>query len=457
MADRMQSARPRVALVYGDDEAAEHVRTALAEHVDIVYAAGAGAFDVARLAEARPSAALVNLDGEAWLDDVEAALKKAGIPAIFNDPETSRSLEGWDRARWLRHLVAKLGGRADYDPPRPAVEAASESFATFDARELAASESDAPTAAPALQPHPAIASASNASVASDPVDATAAVIDAGAGAHLEAAAAEPEADFDGGPEVSESSRAQSAPAEPQVEVAAGSEALEETMTVPATTAESLQASVGAAPAATVESGLALEPLDAGASEGDAVAPADPEALPSASGEDAALDVDTEELSAMIDARLAEATGHDSAASQSVWRVAEEESASPPTVAPAADDPMTPVAEPATDSSTAAATPAPAPAPAGDEPDILKGMPELGDWSLVDRDAPVEPVKRRPAGEPATVLGELAGLELVPMDSVAPVVDAHREPIENWLRVEIRKQGTRDPGRPAAADDDGDAP
>jgi two-component system chemotaxis response regulator CheB/chemosensory pili system protein ChpB (putative protein-glutamate methylesterase) len=38
---------------------------------------------------------------------------------VFNDAQASRSLDGWDRARWARHLAAKTLNSDTIDPPRP--------------------------------------------------------------------------------------------------------------------------------------------------------------------------------------------------------------------------------------------------------------------------------------------------------------------------------------------------
>ncbi|MGN6191507.1 MAG: hypothetical protein ACTHM4_05110, partial [Rhodanobacteraceae bacterium] len=119
MPDRAMETLPRIALVFGDEAAVAHVREAMAGHVEIEYASAAVDFDAARLASAGVASALVNLDGGDWLETVESALHAAGIAVVYNDPEMSQSLEGWSRARWLRHLVAKLRGSRDVDPPRP--------------------------------------------------------------------------------------------------------------------------------------------------------------------------------------------------------------------------------------------------------------------------------------------------------------------------------------------------
>ena len=119
MPDQAMGALPRIALVFGDEAAVAHVREAMVDHADIVYAAPAAEFDASRQLSAGATAALVNLDGGDWLDDVETKLHAAGIAVVYNDPEISQSLEGWERARWLRHLVAKLRGSREVDPPRP--------------------------------------------------------------------------------------------------------------------------------------------------------------------------------------------------------------------------------------------------------------------------------------------------------------------------------------------------
>jgi chemosensory pili system protein ChpB (putative protein-glutamate methylesterase) len=120
--ERATTERPRIAFVFGDggEAAAEHVREAISEHADIVYTTAAKDFDAIRLTDSGATAALVNVDDGDWLEALEARLNAVGVKVVFNDPEISKSLEGWEHARWLRHLSAKLRGSADVDPPRPA-------------------------------------------------------------------------------------------------------------------------------------------------------------------------------------------------------------------------------------------------------------------------------------------------------------------------------------------------
>lgn len=354
MSDQGPREPPRIALVFGDEEAAVHVRDAIGEHVDIVYSAPARNFDAAQLAGVGATAALVNLDGGDWPDPAEAIWNEAGVPVVFNDAEVSRSLEGWSRARWSRHLVAKLSGSGDFDPPRPAV------------------------------PGP---------------DATA-VGDPGA-AHAPQA---PVASNHG----------------PLVERPLSAAEIE-TMTADFVAGQMAAASAAASISPDLPATDPVEPDAAQASARDEPA----EALPvSGTSPEDSLDVDTEALSAMIDARLAEPESPASDSSE-VWRIATDADTAPaPPVASGEDgDSASPVAEPV-------AVPATAPA---DEVDVFASLPSLDDWQLVDPNAPAhQPGKTgHTAAEPAMPEG-LEGLELLPMDQPTTVATTHSDPIERWL-------------------------
>lgn len=152
-----------------------------------------------------------------------------------------------------------------------------------------------------------------------------------------------------------------------------------------------------------------------------------------------LDVDTETLSAMIDARLADADTRGD--STEVWRLVEAGSADSAAEAQPA--------EAAT--SAASATEARAGAAQPDDADVLASLPSLDDWQLVDADAPIAPAPAS-ASAPAEsqefqaaeiALSEsLAALELVPMETVA-VAQINTDPIERWLHES-------EPRKPTAA-------
>jgi hypothetical protein len=415
MPDRAMETLPRIALVFGDEAAVAHVREAMVGHVEIAYASAAVDFDAARLASAGAASALVNLDGGGWLETVESALHAAGIAVVYNDPEISQSLEGWSRARWLRHLVAKLRGSRDVDPPRP--EAMSRVAATK---------------TPAV-----VADAANPQVAVDVDESAFAISVETTGTASPAAVVElplsseeietMTVDFAGGQV--------SAPAiEPVTETAQGLPGLG--VPSPDESAQAVAVEQGLSfepvlelPAETIM--VADEPLDANAQQ-EAPADFDFEA-------EAALDVDTEALSAMIDARLAEPSSAENAASTQVWREVSGDNV------PAAPQDQVCEAEPMKQDTP---NPEPLPAPAeavNDDADVLASLPSLDDWALVDPDvAPATAADSgaRKSSEP--VLSDaFAGLELVPMETVVPLrVDA--DPIERWFGGDSdRKTGADD--------------
>lgn len=337
MADHLIPRLPRIALVFGDEAAAAHLREALQADVEIAYAGDAGSFDAARMAAANVDAALVNLDDGGGLDTVEALLDAADVPVVYNDPEISRGLEGWARARWLRHLLAKLRGSTDVDPPRPGQPAAG--FAVPSA--AASHDSRAPHHAGVFE----------------------------------------------------------RPLSPQ-EI--------ETMT-----ADFVQESAGAPAGDMARSAVADAPAPAAVA---GALPDAPEPVQAPAVDD--LEVDTETLSAMIDARLADADSRLPSDSPEVWRVVEggPATAAAPAQAPESKSGSTPVED----------------AGRSDEPSL--SLPSLDDWQLVDTDAAPAPAPRREQQKNSDLaLAEsLAGLslELEPMETVATIV--HAEPIERWL-------------------------
>lgn len=350
----------RIALVYGDEADAAHLREAMRGQVEIAYAASAAEFDAARLGYAVVAAALVNVDGGDWLEAIEASLVAQGIPVVYNDPDISRGLEGWARARWLRHLLAKLRGSTDMDPPRP--------------------EPSAPMAArfAAVAPEPQRSTQEEAAVVERPLS----------------------------PQEIETMTADFVAIQPDA-VAAGEQS--PSRADANTEATSLSANAAGLPAVVPpEPDHMAEPMEEIDSE-----------------PDGDLDVDTETLSAMIDARLADAEAHED--STEVWRLVETGTASnaPPDLAAQAAAPVTPPA-----GGPRAGTTAP------DDAEMLASLPSLDDWQLVDADAPPAPAsastQSREHKEAEFALSDsLAGLELVPMETVS-VARIHTDPIERWL-------------------------
>lgn len=409
MFDRMLPARPRVALVFGDAGSAGHLREAVASHVEIVYETSATEFDASRLAGSQATAALVNLDDCDWLDPIEASLNDAGIAVVFNDPEISRNLQGWAQARWLRHLTAKLSGKTDYDPPRPAAETVLQP--TVPVEDEAA---HAPAALPAVN-EPAMAERplSPAEIESMTADFVAVQKPTMAAAiHDDATVA--------APPVPENTAAETAVDEVPAAAMAQEWEPEPEVEFSSSTLHEIDAPGEASPQPTVHS---TSPEDA-----------------------AALDVDTEALSAMIDARLAEPEAKPSPESQQVWRVVEGGAASVVDIASvdtetdAATDPI---------SLHAALATTPPSVPPADDSDVLSALPSLDDWQLVDPEAPVAPAagpKQEKRAEPAISL-EFADLELVPIETIVPI-DLHAEPIERWMHVADRDKAGADKAKVA---------
>lgn len=112
-----------VALFFDDAELGSHLRNALSEHgAQIAHEGPLSSFDETRLRQAGVDVLVVNLDDavdDATLDHIYGLIESGDIPVVFNDAQASRALEGWDRARWARHLAVKALDSGAIDPPRP--------------------------------------------------------------------------------------------------------------------------------------------------------------------------------------------------------------------------------------------------------------------------------------------------------------------------------------------------
>ena len=111
-----------VALLGRDDGARRQLRQALEELGAAVAFEGepASASDTGVLGVS-PNVVIVNLEEGADddLDHLQAVFDDPAINVVFNDADVSRALEGWDLARWARHLAAKVLGSEDTMPPPP--------------------------------------------------------------------------------------------------------------------------------------------------------------------------------------------------------------------------------------------------------------------------------------------------------------------------------------------------
>ncbi|MDR3444820.1 chemotaxis protein CheB [Dyella sp.] len=111
-----------VALLFDDVELGGQLREALRERgARIVHEGALSTLSKQMLDTTRAEVLVVNLDDDAEndLDRLYDVLDGDRPRVVFNDAAASRSLDGWDRARWARHLAVKVMAQGDLDPPRP--------------------------------------------------------------------------------------------------------------------------------------------------------------------------------------------------------------------------------------------------------------------------------------------------------------------------------------------------
>ena len=113
-------AAPRVAVLARPGEACERIHGALREAgADVVLVADPSDSDPALVREAAPNAILVALDAaiEDAIERYDDVLADPAYMVIFEEADQAAQRAGWDAARWLRHLSAKLHRHGDVLPP----------------------------------------------------------------------------------------------------------------------------------------------------------------------------------------------------------------------------------------------------------------------------------------------------------------------------------------------------
>lgn len=118
----MADAAPAVALLFDDAQLGAHLRDALQERgARIVHEGTLAGLTREALEHAGAQVVVVNLDDDAAddLDRLYDVIDGDRPRVVFNDADASRGLDGWDRARWARHLAVKVLAEGDLDPPRP--------------------------------------------------------------------------------------------------------------------------------------------------------------------------------------------------------------------------------------------------------------------------------------------------------------------------------------------------
>lgn len=110
----------RVALLARPGDACERLRAALREAGgEIVLEADPSLLAAEALSAAAPQVVLVALDPavEDALEKFDVVLADPTVMVIFDEAEVAARREGWDAARWVRHLAAKLYQHDDVLPP----------------------------------------------------------------------------------------------------------------------------------------------------------------------------------------------------------------------------------------------------------------------------------------------------------------------------------------------------
>ncbi|MHC9086811.1 chemotaxis protein CheB [Luteimonas sp. RIT-PG2_3] len=111
---------PRVALLAREGDARDRIGEALREAgAEVVIMADPRHSSPDEVRDATPQAILVALDAsiEDALERYEGLLAEPAYMVIFEEAELAMQRVGWDAARWLRHLSAKLHRHDDVLPP----------------------------------------------------------------------------------------------------------------------------------------------------------------------------------------------------------------------------------------------------------------------------------------------------------------------------------------------------
>ena len=115
----------RVALLARPGAACDNLQAALRQAgAEVVLVADPTSTDARTVAASAPRAVLVALEPavEDALDGYQEFLQAPGTLVIYDEVSVAARREGWDAARWSRHLAAKLRGDLEVLPPGTGVE-----------------------------------------------------------------------------------------------------------------------------------------------------------------------------------------------------------------------------------------------------------------------------------------------------------------------------------------------
>ena len=125
--DELVETAPRVALLARQGAACDRLLVALRDAgAEVVLVSDPAQTDVASVRQAGARALLIALEPavEEALDQFDALLADPSITVIFDEADLAAQREGWDAARWSRHLAAKLNRHEQVLPPGAEIDAA---------------------------------------------------------------------------------------------------------------------------------------------------------------------------------------------------------------------------------------------------------------------------------------------------------------------------------------------
>lgn len=157
----MSSKAKRVALLARPGAAGERLVEVLGDAgVEVVLQADPTQVDAATVLGSQPDTLLVALDAptEDALEQLEAALNAPSVDVIYEEAALVVAREGWDAARWRRHLLAKLQGHGNVLPPAQAAEAHEPQVTAVAPTEPLPTAAPIPAPAPVAEPEQPITS-----------------------------------------------------------------------------------------------------------------------------------------------------------------------------------------------------------------------------------------------------------------------------------------------------------
>src|SRR4051812_37376338 len=118
--DAVTEAGPRVALLARKGAACERLQAALHDAgAEVVLVSDPADTDIEGIRRAGAKAILIALEPaiEESLDRFDPLLADPAMTVIFDEADLAAQREGWDAARWTRHLAAKLHRHEHVLPP----------------------------------------------------------------------------------------------------------------------------------------------------------------------------------------------------------------------------------------------------------------------------------------------------------------------------------------------------